>query len=280
MLSFIKGLSYYSAKDGTVTYSSDYDYLATGTACRRDVPVFQDLGVNTITVFSVDATQNHDDCMSLLQDAGIYVIPYLRELNTNGIYQSWTTDDFSVKTDIVDAFANYNNVLAFLVDPFSVVNYTGTATAPLYKAAVRDVKAYIASKGYRRIPVGIEDRGFTDNVGHDTLDYFNCADTEDSVDIYGAYVFTWCGDATMESSGYDKYTDWIKNYSVPVFMSQYGCLSLATSSFSSMAALYGPEMTPYWSGGVYYTYAGYNAGILFFLLLMCFIPSAHVSNLF
>lgn len=258
--SFIKGLAYqkYLGDLATIDISTT-DYLAVQTACSRDVPIFQELGINTISVFNVDATQNHDYCMGLLQDAGIYVIPYLRELNTAGINGAWTTEDFSEKTDIVDAFAQYNNILAFLVDEVTIGGANSTATVPLFKAAVRDVKAYIASKGYRNIPVGIDDTGFTGSSGAGTLAYFNCGESADSVDIYGASIYSWCGNATMETSGYDQWTDWIKDYSVPVFISQYGCQ--ISPSFTSIAALYGSEMTPYWSGGIWYTYAGPAYGI-------------------
>lgn len=258
--SFIKGLAYQTyLGDLSTSDISTSDYLAVQTACSRDVPVFQDLGINTITVFNVDATQNHDYCMGLLQNAGIYVIPYLRELNTDGMSTAWTTEGFSEKTDIIDAFAQYNNVLAFLVDEVTLTDANDTTAVPLFKAAVRDVKAYIASKGYRSIPIGIDDGAFVGRFQSYTLDYFNCGNMADSVDIYGASVFSWCGDANMANSGYDEFTHRIENYPVPVFMSQYGCEF--SSSSSSIAALYGSDMTPYWSGGVWYTYAGPSFGI-------------------
>ncbi|OKL61034.1 hypothetical protein UA08_03284 [Talaromyces atroroseus] len=258
--SFIKGLAYQSYSGDTATLDiSSTDYLAVQTACSRDVPVFQELGINTITLYNVDATQDHDYCMNLLQEAGIYVIPYLRELNTVGISSSWTAEDFSEKTAIVDAFASYNNVLAFLVDVETIQEDSNTTSTPFFKAAVRDVKAYIASQGYRSIPVGIDSDSFPE-WGQDTLDYFNCQNSSDSVDIYGASLYTWCGNATMESSGWDEFTDMIKNYSIPVFMAEYGCNGQTT--FTEVAALYGTEMTPYWSGGVLYTYAGVDYGLV------------------
>jgi hypothetical protein len=54
---------------------SDYiDPLSSGANCTRDVPYLQQLGVNTIRVYSVSPNNNHDECMGLLENAGIYVM--------------------------------------------------------------------------------------------------------------------------------------------------------------------------------------------------------------
>ncbi len=45
-----------------------------GDACKRDLPFLTQLGVNTIRVYSVDSTLNHDACMSALSAAGIYTM--------------------------------------------------------------------------------------------------------------------------------------------------------------------------------------------------------------
>lgn len=50
------------------------DPLAFGDACNRDVPFLKELGVNTVRVYSVDSSLNHDACMSALSGAGIYTM--------------------------------------------------------------------------------------------------------------------------------------------------------------------------------------------------------------
>ena len=54
--------------------SSFIDPLSLPEACQRDLPFLQQLAVNTIRVYSVNSSLNHDQCMSTFSNAGIYTM--------------------------------------------------------------------------------------------------------------------------------------------------------------------------------------------------------------
>lgn len=49
------------------------DPLVNVEQCKKDVNPMKDLGVNAIRVYHVDPTQDHKGCMTVLEDAGIYL---------------------------------------------------------------------------------------------------------------------------------------------------------------------------------------------------------------
>jgi hypothetical protein len=267
----LKGL-HYSINSATQDDDSD-DVLANPFACKRDIPHFKSLGINTISVYTVDSTKNHDECMRLLAAAGIYVIPYLSPLNgldTGNV--TWTTDDFAAQTAIVDAFVRYDNVLAFFFQMDSSLaaqraagngNETeGYALFAAYaKSVVRDVKGYIASQGsYRQIAVGYAAR--VTELIVDDINYFTCGNVEERVDILGIRSETWCDGSTFASSGWGDLTQEIWWSSVPVVMAEYYCADSENrdEEMNDVATLYGEDMAGDWSGGVFYTYAGSDYG--------------------
>lgn len=62
---FIKGVAYQLTED---------DPLVDKDQCSRDASLMQELGANAIRVYHVDASSDHDGCMSVFADAGIYAL--------------------------------------------------------------------------------------------------------------------------------------------------------------------------------------------------------------
>lgn len=54
--------------------STYIDPLSNGTTCQRDLPYLQQLGVNTVRAYGVNSALNHDTCMQLFSNAGIYTM--------------------------------------------------------------------------------------------------------------------------------------------------------------------------------------------------------------
>ncbi|PMD38077.1 carbohydrate-binding module family 43 protein [Hyaloscypha variabilis F] len=261
---FIKGVAYQQGvaanggggASGTTSY---VDPLADTASCTRDIPELVKLGANTIRTYALDPTLNHDTCMQLLDAAGIYVISDLGEpdLSIDRTNPEWNTELYSRYTAVVDAMSSYSNVIGFFAGNEVPNNLSYVDSTPFVKAAVRDTKAYIASKGYRAMGVGYaadDDATVRANVAA----YLNCGDVASQIDFWGYNIYEWCGDSNYQESGYAARTAEFANYSVPAFFAEYGCNTqgggAAGRKFTEIAALYGPDMSPVFSGGIVYEY--------------------------
>lgn len=220
------------------------------------MPILQDLNTNTIRVYAIDPTADHKECMSLLADAGIYVIADLSDpsdsINRND--PRWETALYTRYTSVVDEMAGYANTLGFFAGN-EVSNTVATTDASAFvKAAVRDMKAYIKSKDYRS-GLGV---GYATNddksIREAMADYFNCGEEEDGIDFWGYNIYSWCGDSSYSASGYEDRTEEFKDYSVPVFFAEYGCNDVTPRKFTEIDALFGSQMNDVWSGGIVYMY--------------------------
>lgn len=250
---FMRGIAYQS--DASKSNEKFVDLLADYSACSRDIPYLQRLRTNVIRVYSVDATADHSQCMQALNDAGIYVIADLSEpeLSINRNNPEWNTDLYKRYTSVVDSLQQYSNVLGFFAGN-EVSNVVNNTDASAYvKAAIRDVKAYIKQKGYRKIPVGYSTNDDKD-IREDLYTYFSCGDEDVRADFYGVNIYEWCGRSSYELSGYKDRTDEYRNSNIPVFFSEYGCNLVSPRLFTEVGTLFGDEMTGVWSGGIVYMY--------------------------
>lgn len=253
---FMKGIAYQQDVANSTSGETFSDPLADGSACQRDLPYLLELETNVLRVYAINTSNNHDDCMNLFAENGIYIIADLSEpgLSINRDSPSWTVQLLNRYTTVVDQLQGYSNVLGFFAGNEVTNNNTNTDASPFVKAAIRDTKAYIADKNYRSIPVGYSTNDDADTRGY-LADYFTCGNSSEAADFYGINMYEWCGTTVnFETSGYEARTEEFANFTVPVFFSEYGCNVPQPRTFADVPSLYSSNMTDVWSGGIVYMY--------------------------
>lgn len=249
---FIRGVAYQEPDSNSTSF---IDPLSDVTACKRDIPYLTAIRTNAIRVYGVDPTVDHSACMTAFADADIYAIIDLGSPtdSINRADPTWEVPLYQRYTAVIDAFANYTNVIGFFAGNEVTNNDTNTEASAFVKAAVRDSKAYIKTKGYNK-GVGYATADAAD-IRVQVADYFNCNSADESVDFYGDNVYEWCGaTATFENSGYSDIVKNFSSYSVPYFFAEYGCNTSPPRNFSNVLAMYGSEMDDMLSGGFVYEY--------------------------
>ncbi|THU88461.1 hypothetical protein K435DRAFT_969488 [Dendrothele bispora CBS 962.96] len=239
--------------------SSFTDPLIDGSACSRDLPFLQQLNVNTIRVYSVDSSQNHDSCMQTFSDAGIYTIIDLA-LPLNGSIDrtspAWSTNLLDQYIKTIDTFSKYDNVLAYNVGNEVVVE-NGTAVAPYIKAAARDIKAYLNSKSSSAL-VGYAAIDGSPNWRDPLANFLSCDPSgqnngDTAIDIYGLNNYEWCGDSSFQSAYAGTNGDYA-GYNVVAYFSEFGCITQPPRLWTEVAALFSSQMSDIWSGGIAFSY--------------------------
>ncbi|KAK5148233.1 hypothetical protein LTR32_000421 [Rachicladosporium monterosium] len=93
------------------------DPLAQGDQCKLDASLMKTLGANSIRVYHVDPTANHDACMSAFSNAGIYAWIDLDTFSTYILANNpeWNQTMYSSYASVIDAFHNYDNTAGFFV---------------------------------------------------------------------------------------------------------------------------------------------------------------------
>ncbi|KAK2752886.1 hypothetical protein FQN54_008039 [Arachnomyces sp. PD_36] len=259
----IVGIDYQPGGSSGYDGETGKDPLSDKEICLRDAILMQRLGVNTIRVYNLNPETNHDDCASIFNAAGIYMILDVNgpaggeSLNREDPVSTYHEGYLERIFGVVEGFKNYPNTLGFFGGN-EVINEDSVKAVPDYLRAVnRDLKQYIKNHSPRPIPVGYSAADVRPMLA-DTWLYMTC-DNGDSpssqAEFFGLNSYSWCGDASYKSSGYDKLVEQFKDAAQPVFFSEYGCNEVQPRIFTEVQSLYGKEMLPVLSGGLIYEYS-------------------------
>ncbi|KAL9107118.1 MAG: hypothetical protein Q9187_008470 [Circinaria calcarea] len=227
----------------------------------------QKLGVNTIRVYNLDPSIDHNECASIFNAVGIYMLLDVnsplpnQSINRGDPSSSYNADYLSRIFGVVEAFKDFPNTLGFFGGNEVINdNPSGEFVPPYLRAVTRDLKNYIAKQSTRSIPVGYSAADVRD-ILTDTWEYLQCAvngnkDDMSRIDFFGLNSYSWCGStANYQSSGYNVLQADFANTTVPVFFSEYGCNIPAPRVFNEVQALYSLPLTSVMSGGVVYEYS-------------------------
>uniref|UniRef100_A0A093XD34 1,3-beta-glucanosyltransferase n=2 Tax=Talaromyces marneffei PM1 TaxID=1077442 RepID=A0A093XD34_TALMA len=232
---------------GSSGFKGTADPLSDKDACLRDAAILQYLGVNSIRVYNLAPSANHDECASIFNAAGIYMILDVNSpldngsLNRGAPWESYNPVYMAQVFGVIEAFKNYPNTAGF---------FSGN------EAVQRDMHDYISKNSKRPIPVGYSAADVRPLLV-DSAYYFTCNlanSTNSRSDFFGLNSYSWCGDATYTTSGYNVLTEDFTNITVPVFFSETGCNNVRPRVFSEIQAIYGPDMSQALSGALVYEY--------------------------
>lgn len=195
--------------------------------------------------------------MNALAAAGIYLALDVNtpkySINQDSPAKSYNAEYLQSIFATIDAFHGYSNTLLFFSGNEVINSVPTTTAAPYVKAVTRDMKQYIGNRQYRSIPVGYSAADIDDNRV-ETAHYMNCGTSDERSDFFAFNDYSWCDPSTYQTSTWEQKVKAFSNYSIPIFLSEYGCVK-TTRKFQEVGTLYGSQMTPVYSGGLVYEYS-------------------------
>jgi hypothetical protein len=241
-----KGICYQPV-DGSDPLSDDHLDHLTKLLDPATTNGLLNLGINCIRVYQVDPSKNHDKVMDLLASNGIYVL--VGAVTSDCCI---TTTSTSVPGPVVarvkavaDTFARYSNVLGFdisneLLDSPSPSQY---GLVSVTKQLKQQMHSYMASQGYRAVPIGCCTRDVPSYTFPGTSAYA-CGTAEERMDFIGYNTYRWIvpngqqPDAGSLTAYYELY-DHFKNFPVPVMLTEIGAACTGGRDWSQIAYIFG-----------------------------------------
>ncbi|KUI64339.1 1,3-beta-glucanosyltransferase gel1 [Cytospora mali] len=233
---------------------------------QRDITLFKELGLNTLFIYHIDSSRNHNSAMKLLAEAGIYVLISLPTSSCRSDDAGRTTTFRPYNSQLlqdcfatIDCMSQYPNTLGLIVANGAISTIYSTAIAPMISTVIRDIKRYMATAGevagQRQLPIGYS-ASRSRLILKTTFDYFTAGRPDETIDFFCYANFNWCGQSTMHISGYKEELKTFANAHIPIFFSQYGCNlgTLGQRIFQETSAIYSPAMTRVFSGGIAYEF--------------------------
>jgi len=284
----IKGIAYYPRPNaGPLSFSNSVDFFTDDfrSIWETDIEYLRQLGVNTIRIYGVDPSKNHDNFMCALQQAGIYVVVgLLADCEDCGIGPNEAPSCYpaSLKNRgqfIINEFSKYTNTLVFSAGNEVTLYARGRQielNAACQKRFLRDMRFYVstcsaipASILPRKVPIGMVN---WDRQRIRQAQYFNCRtdpmDFLENAEWYGLNAYRHC-DVTATST--EDLSGWISlrqdfeaiGLSVPVMIAEYGCRERfptignfeAQRTWLQVDAIYSPDYIDVFAGGVVFEYS-------------------------
>ena len=236
---------------------------------EKDIPLFHQLGINTICVSHTDPTQSPERALQLLHDAGIYV---LLELFTNIDRKNLSNRTPANEIDLeslyspvkirknfatVQQTAHFSNLLGYTISQSIIWDSSSTKLVALHRAAVRDTKFFLRKLGVsRHIPVGAS-MSSNQQFRLPALQYMTAGSLEERVDFMSFGVYDWIGPSSFQISGWKNLVEAFERFPVPIFWGEYGTAYPGRKRLlDEVDCLYSPDMTGVVSGGFLQTFGG------------------------
>ncbi|KAK3715976.1 1,3-beta-glucanosyltransferase [Vermiconidia calcicola] len=87
----------------------------------------------------------------------------------------------------------------------------------------------------------------------------NCGTNDQFSDFFAFNGYSWCDPSTYSQSGWDQKVEQYSSYSIPLFLSEYGCIT-NKRQFQEVATLYSSQMTSVYSDVLVYEYSEEGSG--------------------